>query len=118
VGKSNCRSRGGIVVADHRDMVITNGLEASFDSGCWQVSKKDLIGTLQVLFQEKRLKIAPTLPDVPTLIDELLSFQMKPAPPSPDPLPAWREGPQDELLYAIAIVAWWVERGRKGFWFK
>jgi hypothetical protein len=76
------------------------------------VPKKDLVGTLQVLFQEKRLMIAPALPDVPTLIDELLNSQMNPAPPSTDPLAAWREGPQDDLLFAIAIAPWWVERGQ------
>jgi hypothetical protein len=54
------------------------------------------------------------LPEVPTVIDELLNFRMKPAPVSADPLAAWREGPQDDLLFAIA--AWWIERGRQRLW--
>jgi hypothetical protein len=94
-------------------VVITDGLEASYDSGSWQMPKKDLVGTLQVLLQEQRLRIAAQLPEVPTLVDELLSFQMKPAPVSTDPLPAWREGPQDDLLFAIGVGTWWIERGRK-----
>jgi hypothetical protein len=81
------------------------------------VPKKDLVGTLQVLLQEQRLKIAAQLPDVPPLAQELLNFQMKHAPLSADPLTAWREGPQDDLLYAIAIAAWWIERGLRTFRF-
>ena len=96
-------------------VVITNGLEVGYEAGYWLVPKKDLVGTLQVLLQEQRLKIASQLPDVPTLVEELLNFQMKPAPPSADPLTAWREGPQDDLLYAIAIAAWWLERERREF---
>ncbi|CAN5281061.1 hypothetical protein BH10PLA2_BH10PLA2_38490 [soil metagenome] len=90
-----------------RPMVITNGPEASFDSGCWQIPKKDLVGALQVLLQEQRLKIAATLPEVSPLIDELLNFQLKPAPVSTDSLAAWREGPQDDLLFAIAVC--WIK---------
>jgi hypothetical protein len=51
------------------------------------------------------------------LIDELLNFRMKPAPVSTDPQAAWREGPQDDLLFAIATAAWWIERGRRVFRF-
>jgi DNA modification methylase len=36
-----------------------------------------------------------------------------PAPLSSDPLAAWREGPHDDLLFAIAVATWWIERGRK-----
>ncbi len=97
-------------------VVITNGHCAIRDAGLWQVPKKDLVGSLQVLLQDKRLQIAAQLPEVPTLVDELLNFQMKPAPVSTDPLAAWREGPQDDLLFAIAISAWWVERGRQRAW--
>ena len=97
-------------------VVITNGLKAALDDGIWQVPKKDLIGTLQVLFQDQRIKIASQLPEASTLEDELMNFQMKPAPVSTDPLAAWREGPQDDLLFAIAVGAWWSERGRRVLW--
>ena len=99
-----------------KPMVITNGLEASFDSGYGQIPKKDLVGALQALLQEQRLKIASVLLEVPKLIDELLNFQMKPAPVSMEPLAAWREGPQDDLVFAIGIAAWWIERGRQRPW--
>ncbi len=105
------------LLGGHSGVVITNELEATYDSGFWLVPKNDLIGTLQVLLQEQRLKIAAQLVDVPTLVQELLNFQTKPAPISADPLTAWREGPQDDLLFAIAIAAWWIERGRREFSF-
>ena len=69
-------------------MVITNGLSAALDGSVWPVPKKELIGALQVLLQDQRLNIAQ-LPEVPTLIDELLNFRMKPAQVSADPLAAW-----------------------------
>ena len=68
------------------------------------------------MLQDQRLKIAPQLPEVPMLIDELLNFRMKPAPVSADPLAPWSEVPQADLLFAIAIAAWWIERGRKRLW--
>jgi hypothetical protein len=96
--------------------VITNGLSASLDFGNWQVPKKDLVGTLQVLLQEQRLKLAADLSEVPTLVDELMNFRMKPLSPSTDPLLAWRERSQDDLIFALAVAAWWIERGRLTLW--
>ena len=93
-------------------VVITNGVVASLDAGIWQIPKKDLVGALQILLQEQRLKIAAVLPEVPTLFDQMLSFQIKPAPMSTDPLAAWREGLQDDLVFAIGIAAWWIEQWR------
>jgi hypothetical protein len=61
------KTAGGI-----RRVVITDGLTAALDSQIWQVPKEDLVGTLQFLFQEQRLKIAADLPEAPTLVDELI----------------------------------------------
>ena len=116
VGDPVIRSlRRANILGGYKRIVVTNSLEASHEAGFWQVPKKDLVGTLQVLLQEQRLKIAAQLPEVPTLVEELLNFRLKPAPVSTDPLAAWREGPQDDLLLAIAIAAWWIERERHRF---
>jgi hypothetical protein len=69
--------------------------------------------TLRVLFPDQRLEIAAELPEVPTLVDELMNFWMKPVLPSTEPLAAWREGPQDRMIVALAVATWWIERVMK-----
>jgi hypothetical protein len=60
------------------------------------------------LSRKIRPAIAVQQPGLPTLVDELLDL-------STDPLALWREKPQDDLLFAIAIAASWIERGRRVF---
>jgi hypothetical protein len=45
--------------------------------GSWRVPKRDLVGSMQVLLQTKRLKIAKALVHAPTLVDELLNFRVR-----------------------------------------
>ena len=53
-------------------LTVTAGHAAAFDDrGGWLVPKKDLAGVLQVLLQEKRLKVAPALEHAATLATEL-----------------------------------------------
>ena len=87
------------------------------DSGFWQVPKKDLVSTLQVLLQSRRIKVAPSLPESQTLVQELMSFRAKATLASNDTLDAWREGPHDDLVLAVAIAAWQSERLRE-FWIR
>jgi hypothetical protein len=49
---------------------------ASDERGGWLVPKKDLVGILQLLLQEKRMKVAPALEQMKTLAEELQQFQM------------------------------------------
>ncbi len=96
--------------AEMHSVVVTTGHESTFDSGTWMVPKLELVGTLQVLLQSRRLKLATTLPEAGTLVQELTTFRAKPAPASNDPYLDWREGPQDDLVLAVAIAAWRAER--------
>jgi hypothetical protein len=73
------------------------------------VPKKDLVGVLQVLLQERRLKVAPALEHAATLAGELQHFQLKTVPLKPDVL-EWRERPHDDLVLAVAIAAWLADR--------
>lgn len=75
-----------------------------------QVPKQDLVATLQVLLQTRRIKVAESLPEAAVLVQELSNFQAKPAPLTADPLTAWREGAHDDLVLAVAVAAWWAER--------
>src|SRR5262249_27522568 len=89
-----------------RALTVTGGHSAGDDDhGGHLVPKKDLVGNLQVLFQARRLTIAESLPDAEVLAKELAAFQMKPAPLGDDVV-QWREGPQDDLVLAVAIAAW------------
>src|SRR5262245_996770 len=101
------------IAARLRPLTLAGGHGATPDpKGGWLVPKQELVSTLQVLLQSRRLQLAPTLPEVPTLVRELLSFQMKVRLAAPEPLGAWREGAHDDLVLALAIAAWLGERSR------
>jgi hypothetical protein len=95
-----------------RPITVTGGHQVHPDPrGGWLVPKKELVSTLQVLLQSRRIKIAPTLPDARTLVQELLNFQVKITASANETFGAWREGTHDDLVFAVAIAAWEGERG-------
>ena len=99
-----------------RPVIITAGNQANLNvDGSWSVPKKDLVSTLQVLLQSRRIKVAPLLPESQTLVQELLRFRAKATLSPNDTLETWREGPHDDLVLAVAIAAWQAERLRE-FW--
>jgi hypothetical protein len=58
-----------------RPITVTGGHEAHSDeNGGWLVPRKELVSTLQVPLQQRRLRVGETLPEVPTLVQELLNF--------------------------------------------
>ncbi len=79
-------------------------------AGGRNVPKKELVSTLQVLLQARRLRVAPALPEAQTLVRELLNFQVKITPAANETFGAWREGQHDDLVLAMAIAAWQAER--------
>ncbi len=78
----------------------------------WHVPKRDLVATLQILLQGKRLLVADALPDAAVLLQEMLNFQMKITAAANDVYGAWREGAHDDLVLAVALACWWAERPR------
>lgn len=72
------------------------------------VPKRDLVGCLQVLLQNKRLKIAPG-PLSDTLAEEMLNFKVKIDPTTAhDSYSAWRDGQHDDLVLSVALSCWWA----------
>lgn len=91
-------------------ITITGGDHVVFEDG-WRVPKRDLIASVQVLLQTERIKFAEQIPAVGTLVQELLAFRVKIDPlTAHDSYGAWREGPHDDLVLAVAVAAWWGQR--------
>jgi hypothetical protein len=70
------------------------------------VSKHDLVSVAQVALQNGRLRIAEKLPDAAVLVKELQNFQVKITDMGNDTYGAWREGPHDDLVLAVALALW------------
>lgn len=76
----------------------------------YRVPKRDLVGTTQILMQNRRLRIAGRLSHAQTLRKELLAFRMKLDPRTAhDSYEHWREGDHDDLVLATAIACWYRE---------
>ena len=92
--------------------VIHGGAQVTCDpvTGYWGIPKRELVGTVQVLLQSKRLKFAEDLSEVKLLLDELLRFEVKITEAGTDTYGAWREGAHDDLVLATALACWMGER--------
>ncbi len=87
-------------------ITITGGDTVTYERG-WRVPKRDLVGAVAVLLQSDRLRFAERLPEVPTLVRELLAFRVKIDPlTAHDSYGAWREGAHDDLVLALAVAVW------------
>jgi len=92
-------------------ITITGGNAVTVGGGGFHVPKRDLVTTLQVLFQSGRLKVAGRLPLAPVLIEELLNFKVKiNVKTAHDSYEAWREGVHDDLVLAAALACWYGEK--------
>lgn len=89
---------------------IHGGDNTAHEKDNWRVPKRDLVGTLQVLLQSKRLKIAARLELGQILQAEMLNFKVKIDPATAhDSYSAWREQDHDDLVLSVALAAWWGE---------
>jgi hypothetical protein len=80
------------------------------DGSNYRIPKRDVISSTQVLLQTDRLKIARSLPHAALLARELVNFRFKVSHNGPEDALDWREGPDDDLVLALAIAAWEAER--------
>jgi hypothetical protein len=70
------------------------------------VPRKELVGVLQVLLQNHRLRIRRSLPDADLPVGELVRFKAKIMAVRDNTLESWREGPHDDLVLAVGLAAW------------
>jgi len=92
---------------------IHGGDKATHEGRTYRVPKRDLVGVLQVLLQNQRLRIAPG-PLSDTLATEMLNFRIKIDPATAhDSYSAWREADHDDLVLSVALACWWGENRPK-----
>ncbi len=72
----------------------------------WQLSKAELVGTLQVTLQTDRLKMAAELDLVSTLVSELQTFKIRTTVINGNDPESWREGQFDDLVFAVGMAVW------------
>lgn len=86
------------------------------ERGAWHVPKKDLVSTVQVLLQGRRLRIAEGLPEAQTLVRELSAFRYTITASGHTKYEAggsdleWRARPHDDMVLAVACALWMAER--------
>lgn len=90
---------------------ITGGSVVHADRGYVNVPKRDLVGVVQRLFHEDRLKFAASLKLTSVLVAELQNFRVKISETGRDTYGAWREGDHDDLVLALALPLWYAESG-------
>lgn len=90
-------------------ITITAGFEATRAGKDWRVPKRDLVSVVKVLLQTGRLKISKELAFASTLVDELLKFEVRINTLAHDTYGAWREGVHDDLVFAVALAAYYAE---------
>jgi hypothetical protein len=96
-------------------VTITGGQSITVaEDGSRHIPKKELVTCLQLLFQGRRLQIARSLPDAGILVRELDNFRVRITAAALETFGAWREGQHDDLVLAVALAAWFAERGFYG----
>jgi hypothetical protein len=83
------------------------GDKVTSEGNVTRVPKRELVSTTQIALQSGRLKIAPTLPEAPTLVSELQNYQVEiNQETAHDSYGAWRTGTHDDLLFAVMLPLW------------
>ncbi len=83
----------------------------------FRTPKRDLVASVAVLLEHRRLRVAQGLALAGTLRHELDAFRRTRSPrghdryeAGPDTL-SWREQPHDDLVLSVALAAWYGSRG-------
>ena len=97
---------------DPIDVTITAGFTVGHERDRWlgesfTVPKRDLVSTMAVLLEQRRLKVAESLPEAPTLVRELQEFRRRVTPVGNDTYASWRENTHDDLVLAVALACWY-----------
>ena len=91
-------------------LTITGGFDVTHEGRDWKVPKRELVAVVQVGLQARTLRVARDLAHAETLRGELAAFEIRVTAAANDTYGAWREGTHDDLVLAVAMVAWWARR--------
>lgn len=86
--------------------ITSGGQPHQVDETWWNVPKRDLVSTLQVLLQADRIRFGNRLAAAEAMKEEFKNFQVKITTAANDVYGAWREGTNDDLILGAAIAAW------------
>ncbi len=98
------------IKAELKPIQIVGGANVSSEFGMTRVPKRDLVSVVQVVLQNRTLKIASQLPEAEILSRELQNFTVKITDSANDVYGAWREGTHDDLVLAVALGLWCASR--------
>ena len=93
-------------------VTITSGDEVTESDGWWKVPKRELVANLQVMLEERKLRIAGGMAEVSTLVREMQEMRVRVGPSGREQYAARGKGEHDDLVMAVALAAWWLERRR------
>ena len=94
-------------------VTITSGDEVTESDGWWRVPKRELVANLQVMLEERKLKIAGGMAGASALVREMQEMRVKIGPSGREQYAA-RGAEHDDMVMAVALGAWWFERRRLG----
>lgn len=96
-----------------RGVQITGGTAVTHANGMHHVPKRELVTTLQVALQAKRLRIADGLPLAEVLVREFRGFRVRINATGHatfgNDVGTWREADHDDLVLATALGVWALE---------
>ena len=95
-------------------VTITSGDEVTVSDGWWKVPKRELVANLQVMLEEKRLRIAGGMAEAATLVRELQEMRVRTTASGREQYAARGVGEHDDMVMAVALAAWWLARKRWG----
>ena len=94
-------------------ITITSGIEPTRVPGGWHVPKRELVGVVSVLLEQRRLLIADGLAEAAILKTELGNFRLKMTAAGNETFSAWREADHDDLVLAVALACWLGEQPQR-----
>ena len=89
---------------------IHGGDKVTIGPAAYGVPKRDLVSTLQLLLQQRRLKIAAGLLEEKAFLTELANFEVRISDSGHDTYASGRASEHDDLVLAVGLACWLGQR--------